>query len=103
MKSIPKKYHNKKTKTINVNNVPLSLDNFSDSIRNEIDMLDKLKTHAAKLLYKYEIINLAVKAKTSEINALIEQHLKPKHDSAVTVDQSDTKITETQHSEQGNS
>ena len=76
--STPKKYTSEKTAIIHIHGSPVLVSTLPQKIIQEFDMMDMMKAEADELLYKLEILSLAMKSKTSDINAMIEEHYAPK-------------------------
>lgn len=61
-----------KTVTLKHANTEIEVYRLPEEIRNEIDTLDRMRQDYMDLAYKLEVMELAIKAKMSQINTYIE-------------------------------
>lgn len=61
-----------KTVTLKHNNQELEVYRLPEEIRNEIDTLDRMRQDYMDLAYRLEVLELAIKAKMSQINSYMD-------------------------------
>lgn len=70
-----KKYKAEKTAFVTIDNTPHPLSKFPENYRDEFEVLDALRQKTLDAAFELEVLNLAVKAKTIQLNAALTDYL----------------------------
>ena len=66
-----------KTTTIKIKDAEVAVYKLPEDVQNEIETLDKIRQDYIDKVYEVEILELALKAKISQINSMLETDNKP--------------------------